>query len=51
MILHQYVCDSKIDLWLLTETWLTDSDIDKVWISCTSLNNGSLRMETSHRIG
>ena len=51
MIIHQYVCDNKIDLCLLTETWLTDSDIDKVWISCTSLNNRSLRMDTSHRIG
>ena len=51
MILHQYICDNKIDLCILTETWLTDSDIDRVWISCTSLNNGSLRMYTSHRIG
>ena len=51
MILHQYVCGNKIDLCLLIETWLTDSDIDKVWRSCTSLNNGSLRMDTSHRIG
>ena len=51
MILHQYICDNKIDLCILTETWLTDSDIDKVWISCTSLNNGNLRMDTSHRIG
>ena len=51
MILHQYICDNKIDLCILTETWLRDSDIDKVWISCTSLNNGYLRMDTSHRIG
>ena len=35
----------------MTETWLTDSDIDRVWIDCTSLNNGSLRMDTLHRIG
>ena len=51
MILHQYICDNKIDLCILTETWLTDSDTDKVWISCTSLNNWSLRIDTSHRIG
>ena len=51
MILHQYLCDNKIDLCLLTETSLTDSDIDKLWISCTSLNNGSHRMDTSHMIG
>ena len=51
MILHQYICKNKIDLCILTETWLADSDIDKVWISCTSLNNGNLRMDTSHRSG
>ena len=51
LILHQYICDNKIDLCILTETWLTDSDTDKVWISFTSLNNRSLRIDTSHRIG
>ena len=51
LILHQYICDNKTDLCILTETWLTDSDTDKVWISCTSLNNRSLRIDTSNRIG
>ena len=35
----------------MTETWLTDSHTDKVWISCTSLNSRSLRIDTSHGIG
>ena len=35
----------------MTETWLTDSDTDKGWKSCTLLNNSSLRMDTSNRIG
>ena len=30
LILHQYICDNKIDLCIFTETWLTDSDTDKV---------------------
>ena len=51
LIIHQYICYNKIDLCALTEAWLTDSDTDKVWISCTSLNNRSLRMDTSNRIG
>ena len=51
LILHQYICDNKIDLCILTETWLTDSDTDKIWIFCTSLNNRSLRMDTSNRTG
>ena len=51
MISHQYICDNKTDLCILTETWLTDSDIDRVWISCTSRNDRHLRMDASHRIG
>ena len=51
LILHQYICDNTIDLCILTETWLTGSDTDKIWISCTSFNNRSLRMDTSNRIG
>ena len=50
-MLHRCICDNKVDLCTLTETWLTDSDTDKVWISCTSLNNRSLRIDTSNRIG
>ena len=40
-----------MDLCVLTETWLTDSVNDKSRISCTSLNNGNLRINTSNRIG
>ena len=42
MILHQYICDNKIDLCILTETWLTHSDIDKVWIIVPHLTVGVL---------
>ena len=51
LILHEYIYDNKIDLCILTETWLTDSDTGKIWISYTSLNNRSFRMDTSNRIG
>ena len=33
LILHQYICDNKIDLCILTEIWSTDRDTDKIWIS------------------
>ena len=49
LILHQDICENKTDLCILTETWLTDSDTDKVWTSYTSLNNKNLRMDTSTR--
>ena len=42
LIIHQYICDNKID---------PCSDTDKVWISCPSPNNMSLRIDTSNRIG
>ena len=51
MILYEYIWDNKIDLCLMTETWLTDSDTDKGWKSCTVLNNSNLRKDTSNRIG
>ena len=35
----------------MTEIWLTDSDTDKGWKSCTVLNNSNLRMNASNRIG
>ena len=51
LILHHYICYNKIDLCILTKIWEKDSDTDKIWISCTSLNNRSLRIDISNRIG
>ena len=51
MILYEYIWGNKIDLCLMTETWVTDSDTYKGWKSCTILNNSNLRMDTSNRIG
>ena len=50
LILHHYICDNKIDLCILTETWLTDIHTDKIWKSCTSLYNESLKMDTSNKL-
>ena len=52
MILYEYIWNNnKIGLCLMTETWLTDSDTDKDWKSCSVLNNSNLRMDASNRIG
>ena len=51
MNLYEYIWDIKIDLCLMTETWLTDSDTDKGWKSCSVLNNSNHRMDASNRIG
>ena len=50
LILHHYICDNRMDLCILTEIWLTNSDTDKIWKSCTSLNDESLKMDTSNRL-
>ena len=49
--LHHYICNNIIDLCMLTKTWLTNSDTDKIWISFTSLHNKSLKIDTSNRLG
>ena len=51
LILHPYICDNKINLGMLKEIWLAKCDADKIQKSCTSLNNESLKMDTSNRIG
>ena len=51
IILYEYIWGNKINLCLMTKTWLTDSGTDKGWKSCTVLNNSNVRMDTSNRIG
>ena len=51
LIPHHYICNNKIDLCILTDTWLTDSNTEKIWKSCTSLNDECLKMNTSNRLG
>ena len=43
LIVHQHICDSEIDLCVLTETWLGDKQNDIIWKSCTPLNNDLFR--------
>ena len=51
MILHQHICDNEIDLCVLTETWLSSKQNDKIWQSCTPLNNDPFRISISNRTG
>ena len=51
LILHQHICDNKIDLCVLTETWLSSKQNDKIWQSCTPLNNDPFRISISNRTG
>ena len=50
LILHQHICDNKIDLCVLTETWLSNKQNDNTWKSCTLLNNDPFRISISNGI-
>ena len=39
MILHEYLDSTKNDVFIITETWLKDNDLDKVWVLGSELNN------------
>ena len=49
LILHQYLVENNIDLCVLTETWLRDTEADQVWLQCSSLNNNGFKCFTSNR--
>ena len=39
----------KIDALLVTETWLSDRDSDKIWIQATTLNKKDLNLFSQRR--
>ena len=43
-----YLSDTKLDLYILTETWLTEEDDS--WVSCSDLNITNFRIRTSNWI-
>ena len=43
--------ENNIDLYVLTETWLSDTEADQVWLQCSSLNNDGFKCSTSNRQG
>ena len=51
LFLHQHICDNGIDVCVLTETWLSSKPDDKMWQSCTPLNNDPFRIPISNRTG
>ena len=50
-VLHELISDKDIDASCVTETWLSYSCNDKVWIQATDLNKNRLSMHTSNRGG
>ena len=42
-----YIMDNKIDVTLITETWITDQD--QIWLDCCDFKQHSLNIDTSNR--
>ena len=40
----ELISEHNLDLVIATETWLTDSEDDKIWLEGTCLNKDQLRM-------
>ena len=51
LILHQYLVENSINLCVLTETWLCDTEADQVWLQCSSVNNDGFKCFTSNGQG
>ena len=47
--IREAIQEHNADLAILTETWLSNSDNDKVWVEACELNNNGLRMDTLYR--
>ena len=48
-LLLDYIYESDIDIWVLTEAWLNDNDRDYAWLEATDLSKGPLKILTSNR--
>ena len=42
-----YIMDNKIDVTLITETWITDQD--QIWLDCCDFKQHGLNIDTSNR--
>ena len=49
--LHDYLLDSKTDVFMAVETWLKDNNKDKAWLLGSCLNKGEFKCVTSNRSG
>ena len=49
LLLHPYLVENKIDLCVLTETWLRNTEADQAWLQCLLINNSGFKCFTSNR--
>ena len=49
LVLHQYLVENKVDLCILTETWLRNTEADQAWLQCSLINNSGFKCFASNR--
>ena len=51
LLIHGQLIHNDVDICILTEIWLSDSDLDRTWLQYTVLNKVPYLMFTSNRTG
>ena len=51
LMLHHHLIEKDIDICLVTETWLGQTDIDKIWYESTVLNRNQFQLFPSNSQG
>ena len=51
LVLHQHLIEKEIDICVVTETWLGQTDIKKIWYKSTVLNRNEFQLFPSNRQG
>ena len=51
LMLYQHLVEKEIDICVVTETWLGQTDIDKIWYESTVLNRNEFQLFPSNRQG
>ena len=49
LIIHHQIVQNKTDILLLTETWLTSKETDKIWIDSSDLNKDRNKLTSAIR--
>ena len=49
LIIHHHIVQNKTDILLLTETWLTNKETDKIWLDSSHLNKDRYKLTSAIR--
>ena len=49
LLLHDYIKEDNIDICIVTETWIQNTEEDKAWCEISALNNDNLMLHTVYR--